>query len=93
MSLTEARFHDLVDALQEALEDAFDASDLDLDLDARPASSFGTENRMLTMDLLRFNEDEADTTPVPERKPAETADDVLHPDMLEFEPGLYKKTT
>lgn len=67
--------------------------DLDLDLDARPASSFGTETRMLTMDLLRFNEDEADTTPVPERKPAETADDVLHPDMLEFEPGLYKKTT
>ena len=33
MSLTEARFHDLVDALQEALEDAFDASDLDLDLE------------------------------------------------------------
>lgn len=69
------------------------ALDLDLDLDARPASSFGTETRMLTMDLLRFNEDEADTAPVPERKPAETADDVLHPDMLEFEPGLYKKTT
>ena len=36
MSLTEARFHDLVDALQEALEDAFDASDLDLDLDVDP---------------------------------------------------------
>lgn len=33
MSLTEARFHDLVDATQEKLEDIFDESDLDLDLD------------------------------------------------------------
>jgi len=33
MSLTEARFHALVDALQLAVEDAFDASDLDLDLE------------------------------------------------------------
>ncbi|HEY0288354.1 MAG TPA: iron donor protein CyaY [Pseudomonas sp.] len=32
MSLTEARFHDLVDATQEKLEDIFDESDLDLDL-------------------------------------------------------------
>lgn len=31
MSLTEARFHDLVDATQEALEDIFDGCDNDLD--------------------------------------------------------------
>ncbi|MCL7462737.1 iron donor protein CyaY [Pseudomonas sp. NW5] len=34
MSLTEARFHTLVDALQAAVEDAFDASDLDVDLES-----------------------------------------------------------
>lgn len=33
MSLTEARFHALVDALQLAVEDAFDATDLDVDLE------------------------------------------------------------
>jgi CyaY protein len=33
MSLSEARFHDLVDALQQALEDIFDDSDLDIDLE------------------------------------------------------------
>lgn len=33
MSLTEARFHDLVDAAQQAVEDIFDDCDLDLDLD------------------------------------------------------------
>lgn len=33
MSLTEARFHSLVDALQLAVEDAFDASELDVDLE------------------------------------------------------------
>lgn len=33
MSLTEARFHDLVDATQENLEDVFDESDLDVDLE------------------------------------------------------------
>lgn len=33
MSLTEARFHSLVDALQRAVEDAFDASGLDVDLE------------------------------------------------------------
>lgn len=33
MSLTEARFHSLVDALQLAVEDAFDASALDVDLE------------------------------------------------------------
>jgi len=33
MSLTEARFHDLVDATQQALEDLFDESGLDLDLE------------------------------------------------------------
>ncbi|HEY6609655.1 MAG TPA: iron donor protein CyaY [Pseudomonas sp.] len=33
MSLTEARFHALVDALQLAVEDAFDASGLDVDLE------------------------------------------------------------
>ena len=33
MSLTEARFHDLVDATQEKLEDIFDDSDLDVDLE------------------------------------------------------------
>ena len=33
MSLTEARFHALVDALQRAVEDAFDASGLDVDLE------------------------------------------------------------
>ena len=33
MSLTEARFHDLVDATQQALEDIFDESGLDLDLE------------------------------------------------------------
>ena len=34
MSLTEARFHDLVDATQEKLEDIFDDSDLDIDLES-----------------------------------------------------------
>ncbi|ERO62861.1 iron donor protein CyaY [Pseudomonas piscis] len=34
MSLTEARFHDLVDATQQALEDIFDESDLDIDLES-----------------------------------------------------------
>jgi CyaY protein len=34
MSLTEARFHDLVDAIQEKLEDIFDETDLDLDLES-----------------------------------------------------------
>lgn len=63
---------------------------LDLELDARPASSFGTETRMLTMDLLRFNDDEADDAPVPERP--STSPDTLNADILEFEPGLYKKT-
>ncbi len=33
MSLTEARFHDLVDAAQQAVEDIFDDSGLDLDLE------------------------------------------------------------
>lgn len=33
MSLTEARFHDLVDATQQALEDIFDDSGLDVDLE------------------------------------------------------------
>ena len=34
MSLTEARFHDLVDATQQALEDIFDECDLDIDLES-----------------------------------------------------------
>jgi CyaY protein len=34
MSLTEARFHDLVDATQEKLQDIFDESGLDLDLES-----------------------------------------------------------
>ena len=34
MSLTEARFHDLVDATQEKLEDVFDDSGLDVDLES-----------------------------------------------------------
>lgn len=33
MSLTEARFHDLVDAVQQEVEDIFDDSDLDIDLE------------------------------------------------------------
>ena len=33
MSLSEARFHDLVDAVQEEIEDVFDHSGLDVDLD------------------------------------------------------------
>ena len=33
MGLTEARFHDLVDATQQALEDIFDESGLDVDLE------------------------------------------------------------
>ena len=33
MSLTEARFHDLVDATQQNLEDVFDESGLDMDLE------------------------------------------------------------
>ncbi|BAN51217.1 iron donor protein CyaY [Metapseudomonas resinovorans] len=33
MSLSEARFHDLVDAAQSLVEDAFDDCDLDLDLE------------------------------------------------------------
>ena len=33
MSLIEARFHDLVDATQQALEDLFDEADLDLDME------------------------------------------------------------
>ncbi|ALE90414.1 iron donor protein CyaY [Pseudomonas versuta] len=33
MSLTEARFHDLVDATQENLEEIFDNCDLDVDLE------------------------------------------------------------
>ncbi len=33
MSLTEARFHSLIDAVQHAIEDAFDASELDVDLE------------------------------------------------------------
>ncbi len=33
MSLSEARFHDLVDAVQEAVEDIFDDSDMDIDLE------------------------------------------------------------
>lgn len=33
MSLSEARFHDLVDEVQEAVEDLFDGSDLDVDLE------------------------------------------------------------
>jgi CyaY protein len=34
MSLTEARFHDLVDKTQEALEDVFDESGLDADVES-----------------------------------------------------------
>ena len=33
MSLSEARFHDLVDATQQALEDLFDESGLDVDME------------------------------------------------------------
>ncbi len=33
MSLTEARFHDLVDATQENLEDVFDTDELDVDVE------------------------------------------------------------
>ena len=36
MSLTEARFHDLVDATQQSLEDIFDESDLDSIWKIRP---------------------------------------------------------
>ena len=36
MSLTEARFHDLVDATQQTLEDIFDDSDWMLTWKARP---------------------------------------------------------
>lgn len=39
MSLTEARFHDLVDATQQALEDIFDESDLTSTWKARPGCS------------------------------------------------------
>ncbi|MBC3364876.1 iron donor protein CyaY [Pseudomonas sp. SWRI154] len=34
MSLSEARFHDLVDATQEKLEDIFEDSDMDIDLES-----------------------------------------------------------
>ncbi|ROM74129.1 iron donor protein CyaY [Pseudomonas brassicacearum] len=34
MSLTEARFHDLVDTTQQTLEDVFDESGLDIDLES-----------------------------------------------------------
>lgn len=34
MSLTEARFHDLVDTTQQMLEDIFDESELDIDLES-----------------------------------------------------------
>ncbi len=34
MSLTEARFHDLVDATQQTLEDVFGDSELDIDLES-----------------------------------------------------------
>jgi CyaY protein len=34
MSLTEARFHDLVDTVQQAVEDIFDDCDQDLDLES-----------------------------------------------------------
>ena len=34
MSLSEARFHDLVDATQQTLEDIFEDSDLDIDLES-----------------------------------------------------------
>ncbi|MGN8274501.1 iron donor protein CyaY [Pseudomonas sp. SMV71] len=34
MSLSEARFHDLVDTTQQMLEDIFDESDLDIDLES-----------------------------------------------------------
>ncbi|MFC3608164.1 iron donor protein CyaY [Stutzerimonas tarimensis] len=33
MPLSEARFHDLVDSTQQAIEDVFDDSDLDVDLE------------------------------------------------------------
>ncbi|HAW24419.1 MAG TPA: iron donor protein CyaY, partial [Pseudomonas sp.] len=33
MSLSEARFHDLVDAAQEEIEDVFDHSGMDVDLE------------------------------------------------------------
>lgn len=33
MSLTEARFHELIDELQQAVEDIFEDSDLDVDLE------------------------------------------------------------
>jgi len=33
MSLSEARFHDLVDAVQEEIEDVFDHSGMDVDLE------------------------------------------------------------
>ncbi|MDI9675054.1 iron donor protein CyaY, partial [Pseudomonas aeruginosa] len=38
-TMNEARFHDLVDALQQQVEDAFDDSDLDLDLENAGAPS------------------------------------------------------
>jgi len=34
MSLSEARFHDLIDGVQEEVEDVFDDSDLDVDLES-----------------------------------------------------------
>lgn len=34
MSLSEARFHDLIDEVQEEVEDVFDDSDLDVDLES-----------------------------------------------------------
>ncbi|BCQ65738.1 hypothetical protein PBOI14_74880 [Pseudomonas sp. Boi14] len=39
MSLTEARFHDLVDATQQTLEDIFDESDQDIDLESSAGCS------------------------------------------------------
>lgn len=47
--------------------------DVDLQLNPSHELSFGTETRMLSMDLLRFNESDDDSTPLPSRANKETS--------------------
>lgn len=62
---------------------------LDFDLDFKPGANFGTETRMISLDLMRFNEN-PDETALPKRTDGERGSD-QHPGDIEFEPIKFDK--
>lgn len=67
-----------------------DPNALDFDLDFKPGANFGTETRMISLDLMRFNEN-PDETALPKRTNSERGTD-QHPGDIEFESIKFDKS-